>query len=441
MKYNKLFVADNLDVIPRLRRGVFDLIYLDPPFNKNKVFRYLGDARHLRGGKFVGKNAFLDVWEWDDECDRIVAAWNADGHSQKELFRYVGLFDPKGDARLRAYMTNMAVRLALMKPLLKDGGSIWLHCDHTASHYIRMLMDRVFGRGRFINEIVWHYKNASRGKKRLAHSHDVIFGYGASANFYFNRNAVLAPFESGMTAWRYKQRGQKPPAGKTPDDVIVLPSLNTMDKRRTGYATQKPRELLDFILKAFCPPKGVVLDPFCGCGTTIEAAIHSRREFVGVDVNPDAPQFIRERKDGALLFEQIDLIEWNKLFAGGREFDLQKSDADENRAAEIRVARKMNGKATPASGDGGIDVQLKNVVVSVKNGLSVQLNALREIEGVAARHKKRGVLVLTRREVPESWKKYADASKNKIAVVSESDLDSGNIPAWLQTAIRTGAKK
>ncbi|MGI9296996.1 MAG: DNA methyltransferase [Gammaproteobacteria bacterium] len=437
MGYNKLFIADNLDILPRLRRGLFDVIYLDPPFNTEKVFRYLGSARHSGGG-FVGEEAFKDVWEWNDECERIVAAWSADGHSHNELFRYVGLFDARKEARLRAYLTNMAVRLALMRPLLKPRGSIWLHCDHTASHYIRVLMDRVFGRGRFVNEIIWHYKNASRGKKRLAHSHDVIFGYGAAPEFYFNREAVLAPFESGMTAWRHKKRGQKPPEGKTPDDVVVIPALNTMDSERTGYATQKPRVLLDFLLKAFCPPGGIVLDPFCGCGTTIDAAVHSGRQFVGVDVNPDVKEFIKKRRDGDLLLQQIDTIEWGKLFEDAREFDMQASEADENRAAEIRVAEKMNGAITPASGDGGVDVNLPGVVVSVKNGLSVQLNALREIEGAASRRGKKGVLVLTRRGVPASWRKYADESGGKIAVVSEADLDSGDMPPWLLAAIRGG---
>ena len=435
-QYNKLIIADNLDVLPRLRRGAFDFIYLDPPFNTNRVFRYLGAAR-TRGGQFTGKEAFNDVWEWDDECNRIAEAWSDSRHKNNEIFRFIQLFGDKRSVRLRAYLTNMAVRLTLMGPLLKNSGSIWLHCDHTASHYIKIMMDRVFGKRQFINEIVWHYENASRGKKQLAHAHDVILGYGASPDdFYFNREAVLAPYKSGMTEWRYKKRGKTPPSGKTPDDVVIIPSLNANSKERTGHPTQKPRELLEFLMRAFCPPRGVVLDPFCGCGTTLDAAIHSNRPFIGVDINSDVPSFVRGREDGDLLFEKIDVIYWRNLFNDSHDFRLQAREANENRAAEIRIAKKMGGEPTPPSNDAGIDVKLPGVLVSVKNGLTVQLNALREIEGVAAHHNKKGVLLLTRRDIPASWRDYANKSPHKIAVISEKELDADDIPDWLRAAVR-----
>ncbi len=434
-KYNKLIIADNLNVLPRLKHGIFDLIYLDPPFNTNKKFRYLSGIKNFDHEKFDGEYAFNDVWEWDEECERIVAAWSDPKHKNNELYRFIELFDNKDDEHMRAYLTNMAVRLTLMHPLLKKSGSIWLHCDHAASHYIKILMDKIYRKNNFINEIVWYYKNASRGKKRLAHSHDVILGYGASGNYLFNRESVLSKFESGMTEWRYTKSGKTPPAGKTPDDVITMPSLNTMAKERTGYATQKPRALLEFILNAFCASKGLVLDPFCGCGTTIDAALHTGRQFVGIDINKDVPKFIKQRSEGDLLSGQIDVIAWEDLFNDISQFNLQPSAANENRETELRIAQKMNGSVTPASGDGGIDVELENVVVSVKNGLSVQLNALREIESVASRYSKKGVLVLTRRDIPESWRDYAQKSEGKIAVISEKELDDGDIPKWLKDAI------
>ncbi len=434
-KYNELIIADNLDVLSCLEHGIFDLIYLDPPFKINKKFRYLSGSKNPGREKFNGEYAFYDVWEWDEECERIVAAWSDPKHKNNELYRFIKLFDKKHNEHMCAYLTNMAVRLMLMRPLLKKSGSIWLHCDRAASHYIKILMDKIYGKSNFINEIVWYYTNASRGKKWLAHSHEVILGYGASRNYLFNRESVLAEYKSGMTAWRYKQKGEPPPAGKTPDDIIIMPSLNTMAKERTGYATQKPRALLEFILKAFCASEGLVLDPFCGCGTTIDAALHTGRQFVGIDINKDVPQFIKQRLEGDSLFEQIDVIVWKDSSNDIRRSNRQPSAANENREAELRIAQKMNGSVTPASGDGGIDVELENVVVSVKNGLSVQLNALREIEGVASRYSKKGVLVLTRRDIPDSWRKYAQESEGKIAVISEKELDDGDIPKWLKDAI------
>ncbi len=434
-KYNKLIIADNLNVLPRLKHGIFDLIYLDPPFKINKEFRYLSENKNSDREKFNGEYAFYDVWEWDEECERIVAAWSDPKHKNNELYRFIELFDKKHNEHMRAYLTNMAVRLTLMHPLLKKSGSIWLHCDHEASHYIKILMDKIYRKSNFINEIVWYYTNASRGKKRLAHSHEVILGYGASKNYLFNRESVLAEYQSDMTEWRYTQRGETPPAGKTPDDVIIMPSLNTMANERTGYATQKPRALLEFILNAFCASKGLVLDPFCGCGTTIDAALHTGRQFVGIDINKDVPKFIKQRREGDSLSKQIDIIAWKDLSNDIRRFNIQPSAANENREAELRIARKMNGSVTPAAGDGGIDVKLENVVVSVKNGLTVQINALREIEGVASRHSKKGVLVLTSRDIPESWRDYAQKSRGRIAVISEKELDDGDIPKWLKDAI------
>lgn len=204
-----------------------------------------------------------------------------------------------------AYLTMMGVRLLEMHRVLKQTGSIYLHCDPTASHYLKASLDAIFGKDNFRNELVWFYKNASRGKKQWARSHDILLWYSKDIRKYtFNREAVLIPFESGMTAWRYSKGGQagKPmPKGKTPDDVITMPSLNTMDKERTGWATQKPLALLNRIIRAGSNPGDLVLDPFAGCATCCVAAEMEDRQWIGIEACENASDIIQVRLDEADL--------------------------------------------------------------------------------------------------------------------------------------------
>ncbi len=161
-------------------------------------------------------------------------------------------------------------------------------------------MDSIFGRSNFLNEIIWYYKNASRGKQQWAKSHDVIFWYAKEkGRETFNRDEILAPFESGMTEWRYNRGGQKgreAPKGKTPDDVITIPSLNAMAKERTGYPTQKPLALLEQIIKASSNKDDLVLDPFCGCGTAVVAAHNTGRRWAGIDISPFAVESVMKNR-------------------------------------------------------------------------------------------------------------------------------------------------
>ncbi|MYC54934.1 MAG: site-specific DNA-methyltransferase, partial [Chloroflexi bacterium] len=186
-------------------------------------------------------------------------------------------------------MLNMAVRLRAMRRVLKDTGSIYLHCDPTASHYLKLLMDAILGKANFVNELIWYYTNASRGKRKFAKAHDIVFWYSKSQNnFVFNRDDVLVPFQSGMTEWRYTkggQAGKEMPKGKTPDDVYILPSLNAMAKERLGYPTQKPLALMERIIRASSNEGDTVLDPFCGCGTTVHAAEVLGRKWLGIDIS------------------------------------------------------------------------------------------------------------------------------------------------------------
>ena len=239
IKPKTIFTGDNLPIMRGMNSDSIDLIYLDPPFNSNVNY-----AAPI-GSEAAGA-AFKDTWTLQD----VDVAWlDLIERKYPALNRVIHAAMTKSD---KSYLIYMAVRLLEMHRVLKATGSIYLHCDPTMSHYLKLVMDAIFGRKNFQNEIIWYYKNASRGRKRLAKAHDVILWYSRTEDYIFNRDDILVPFECGMTQWRYikgGQTGREMPRGKTPDDVIVLPALNAMSKERTGYPTQKPLALLEHIVK------------------------------------------------------------------------------------------------------------------------------------------------------------------------------------------------
>lgn len=265
---NLVFHGDNKEILSTLLvkgfRGRIDLIYIDPPFASG--------ANYVRKVALRGKKEKIE----------------AEGHSVTEQIQYTDIWAND------TYLQFMYERLILMYELLSDEGSIYLHCNHKKSHYIKIIMDEVFSEDLFQNEIIWYYKNASRGKRKLAHAHETIFWYTKSSDKYiFNRDKILAPFESGMTEWRYKSGGQKGnemPKGKTPDDVIILPALNTMDDERSDYPTQKPQELIEPIIKASSNKDSIVLDCFAGRGTTAVVAENLGRRWITADLNKGSVQ-------------------------------------------------------------------------------------------------------------------------------------------------------
>ena len=254
------------------------LIATDPPFNKGRDFHATPDSL-AAGAKFQ------DRWSWERDVHKEWGDQITDDFP-KVMNVVQGSRNSYGDD-MGAFLCFMAVRLLEMRRVLRDDGSIYLHCDPTASHYLKELMDSIFGKKNFQNEIIWYYKNASRGKKRLAKAHDVLFWYSKTKEYIFNRDEILVPFESGMTEWRYSrggQAGKEMPKGKTPDDVITLPSLNAMDKERTGFPTQKPLALYERIIRASSNEGDVVLDPFAGCATTCVVADILGRQWIGMDI-------------------------------------------------------------------------------------------------------------------------------------------------------------
>ena len=285
-----LYHGDNLDFLRGINSETVHLIATDPPFNKNKDFHATPDSL-AHGGKFQ------DRWSWQNH---LQPEWlDSISKDYPEVWQVTMAAKNVWGNDMGAFLCWLGVRLLEMRRILRNDGSIYLHIDHTAHAWVKCLMDSIFHRRNFRNEIAWWYKNASRGKKRFAHAHDTILWYSKDPkNYRFNRENVLVPFESGMTEWRYTkggQAGKEPPKGKTPDDVILMPSLNTMDKERTGYPTQKPLALYERFILASSNPGDIVLDPFCGCATTPVAAERLGRQWIGIDLWDGAYQQVVNR--------------------------------------------------------------------------------------------------------------------------------------------------
>jgi len=232
----ELIKGDCLAVLASMPEGSFELAYLDPPFNT-------GDVKEGRAGSFV------DRWP-----------------------------------RIEDYMSFLTPRLAQVRRVLTTEGAILVHCDWRTSHHVRLALDGIFGADGFVNHLIWSYGLGGSSPRRFARKHDDIFYYACSDRYFFEapRQAATSRRLAGRT--------------KKQTDVLTIPSINNMAKERTGWPTQKPVELLELLVRATCPPRGRVLDPFCGSGTTLVAASRAGcSRIVGVDVSAEALEIANQR--------------------------------------------------------------------------------------------------------------------------------------------------
>ena len=283
-------------------QGIIDLIYLDPPFNSNR--NYGAPTAKSKDSDTGSMDAFTDMWTYDARAyERTERLCKTTAHPACELISGLRSYLEKRDDGMLAYLTYMADRLWLLHGLLKETGSIYLHCDPSANYYLRLLMDSVFGAKNFRNEIVWHYENLSAVKRYFPRKHDTILCYGKSRQDIktqkdpslktkFNPDAVRVPYsESSKNRVKYKGSGFAKKAkgswihkdGKIPDSVWDIPLLK--GNEREGYPTQKPLKLIDRIIGASTNEGDIVLDPFCGCGTALHSAFQLNRQFIGIDVS------------------------------------------------------------------------------------------------------------------------------------------------------------
>ena len=309
-----LFTGDNLDIMRGMNSDCVDLIYLDPPFNSNQTY-----AAPI-GSKAAGA-AFKDTWTLDD----VDLAWHGQiAEDHPELYAIIDAAGVCHGKSMKAYLIMMGVRLLEMRRILRDTGSIYLHCDPTASHYLKMVMDAVFGADSFRNEVIWHYRRWTAGNKNFQRMHDVILRYTRSDKATFNVQfepygdwikkdyKYVDPNTGKRWRWhtvkgkRYKVFLDDPDRGVKLNDVWIMPHLGSTAKERLGYPTQKPLTLLNRIISASSNIGDVVLDPFCGCATACVAAEHLQREWIGIDLSEKAADLVRDRlSDASGIFGRI----------------------------------------------------------------------------------------------------------------------------------------
>ncbi len=296
-----IWTGDNLDILRGLNSESIDLIYLDPPFNSNR------DYEAPIGSKAAGA-AFKDTWTLSD----LDVAWMGliadEQPAIANLLHSASLTHGKG---MQSYLTMMAVRMLEMRRVLKDTGSIYLHCDPTASHYLKQLMDAVFGQVNFRNEIVWSYRRWPSKSSYFQTMHDVLLFYARGTNTTFN---VSYEPPSASYIKRFKGKTQvldpvtktrkivvdQPTKGLPQRDVWDISIIAGFAKERVGYPTQKPLALLERIIKASSNEGDIVLDPFCGCATACVAADRLSRRWVGIDISPKAVELVNMRLQQAM---------------------------------------------------------------------------------------------------------------------------------------------
>ncbi|MGX5713445.1 DNA methyltransferase [Sphingopyxis terrae subsp. ummariensis] len=393
---NELYYGDNLDVLRRkIASESVDLCYIDPPFNSKR--NYFQIYNNQGSEDRAQAQAFVDTWNWGDEAveglDYILdierlnprpgdTPWT---EQTVELIR--GLEKVLGRGSLLAYLVHMTLRIVEIHRVLKPTGSFYLHCDPTASHYLKLVLDAVFcGQGgQFINEIVWCYNVGGKSKKWFARKHDVLFWYGKGAEHFFDGTLAGLERETGTKSFggkmgvdedgrRYQDKLVKSSGKyyryylddpKIPEDWWVdINSLQSQDAERMGYPTQKPEALLERIIRTSSAEDSVVLDAYCGCGTSVAVAQRLGRRWIGIDITYQSIALILKRLEDRYPDDWPE-IEANILLDGVPR-DLESAMALANRKDDktrkefekwaILTFSKNQARINEKKGaDGGID--------------------------------------------------------------------------------------
>jgi DNA modification methylase len=327
---NRLYYGDNLDVLRnKIAAESVDLCYIDPPFNSKR--NYFQIYNNQGSEDRAQAQAFVDTWEWGDEAikgyDYItdVSNLNLGKLTEQTVELIKGLRKVLGDGPLLAYLIHMAQRIVEIHRILKPTGSFYLHCDPTASHYLKIVADSVFcakgNGGDFLNEIIWCYSQGGRSPKWFPRKHDIIFWYAKGKEWEFNGENIKIEYETlskktstsftktDENGRKYKEifgSGKKKlykyyeDQGKIPYDWWT--DIHQMTGRTAasgneylGYPTQKPEALLERIIKASSNEGDVVLDAYCGCGTAVAVAQRLNRQWIGIDITYQSISLILKR--------------------------------------------------------------------------------------------------------------------------------------------------
>jgi len=334
MDTNFLYYGDNLEILRKYTQsGSIDLCYIDPPFNSkrtyNQIYNNIGTEDRAQS------QAFIDMWLWDDIAiegyQEILD--NSGGRFTKQTIELIkGLHNILDTGSLLAYLISMTLRITEIQRVLKPTGSFYLHCDPTASHYLKLVLDAIFvpNGGDFRNEIVWCYSIGGKSKKSFGGKHDIIFWYTKSNEWTFNTDNPYVRMprkpdshmktivdEDGVT-WQEKTDAKTGkiyhyPLDKVVDDYWNIEQLNREDAERLGYPTQKPEALLKRIIASGSNEGDLVLDAYCGCGTTVAVAQELKRKWIGMDITYQSIALVLRRLEDQFGKEIVNNIQLNGI--------------------------------------------------------------------------------------------------------------------------------
>jgi site-specific DNA-methyltransferase (adenine-specific) len=359
---NTLYYGDNLEVLRKyIKDESVDLCYIDPPFNSkrnyNQIYNNIGSEDRAQA------QAFVDTWTWDTDAEegfKQILSNDGNRFTAQTIDLIAGLQKVLKKGSLLAYLVSMTLRIVEIFRALKPTGSFYLHCDPTSSHYLKLVLDSVFigGGGEFQNELIWCYSIGGKSVKRFARKHDVIFFYTKSNKDIHVFNAQAASIARKLNTHmrmsvdadgrQYQEKTDKKSGkvyryyvdqGKIAEDYWTdIETLNREDAERLGYPTQKPEALLSRIIGSSSPENGVILDAYCGCGTTISVAQQLGRQWIGIDITYQSISLILRRLEGQFRDKWHEIEPTIKL--NGIPRDMESAVALANKADD-RVRKEF----------------------------------------------------------------------------------------------------
>ena len=385
-----MILGDCLNILREIEENTADMIYLDPPF-------FTQEKQKLVSSKTDKEYVFNDTWN------------SMDG-----------------------YLSYMEERLTQCRRVLKETGSIFVHCDRNASHYLKVLLDKIFGVSNFQSEIIWSYKRWSNSKKGLLNNHQVIFFYSKTSHFKFNSiytdysettniDQILQERvrnEKGKAVYKYNADGDivigQSKKGVPLSDVWEIPYLNPKAKERVGYPTQKPILLLEQILRLVTDEGDFVIDPFVGSGTTVVAAKMMQRKYLGIDILPAAVDLAKQRLESLVKTESFLLKKGKKAYQNLSDFQMD-------------ILKHF--QAVPVQRNSGIDGFLKEYI----DGRPVSIKIQKENESFedainkmikAGNTKKCCFMILVRTHMDEQQKFLHNNIPQNVIVIDSYELQN-----------------
>jgi site-specific DNA-methyltransferase (adenine-specific) len=477
---NMLFYGDNLEVLRKyFPNESIDLVYLDPPFNSKADYNIL--FKESTGEESAAQiQAFSDFWHWDKTAENTYLEIQQDP-KLTDMVQFLHAHLGRND--MMAYLVMMTIRLRELHRVLNPTGSLYLHCDTNASHYLKLVLDSIFLPQNFRNEIIWKRVTAHSDAKRYGKVADRLLFYSKTDEYKFNRQGRARKEDYVKTKFshidkegrRFRLDNLNPPGGRGPiykfhgitrpwrftqekmlelekqgliytksripqlvrylDDLEAkggaavheiwddIAPINSMAKERMGFQTQKPLPLLERIINASSNEGDLVLDPFCGCGTTIMAAQELKRKWIGIDITHLAISLIRSRLKDIHVIVNRDY----KIVGEPADFESARELAETNpyqfqwwalSLIDARPAGQTNDSQQGKKGaDKGIDgwltfretdnLNLKRIVVQVKGGTHIGAQIVRDLHGTVQATKSAMGILITLYEPTEQMKQAA----------------------------------